>query len=327
MDSAQRDKYNTCARICGIVYKALLQRINDGERNVRSLCDIGTAMIKDECSKVFKSEKNRGPAFPVSISLDNCVGNYYYQEGSPHNTIKDDSVIKIELGTNIGGCIAMLGETYKLNDKDDNYLKLLEELQKVVLSIIKVGETNDEVRINVESLCTEETCFPVENCFSYQHLDGHPKTDMSKYIVFNHRKYYDDDDSLVVEPNVCFEFENNEVYTINLTIVPNKDDDNDHLYKGVHDAHIYRFNHYRYSLKLKSSRELFSDVKKAHGNNAFYISQYNQPRERMGIKECYTNGILDDYQVLYESSGLPVYHKKFTVLVQNDKCVLLNYGL
>lgn len=330
IDSVTRDKYNTSAKICGIVYKELLQKIRDGERDVKTLCDVGTLIITTECNKVFKSEKNKGPAFPVSISLNNCVGNYYYEIGSEYNTIQDDSIIKIELGTNIGGCIAVLGETYKLNCQDDKYTSFLNKLQKVVLGIMKVGETNDEVRVNVESLCTEENCFPVENCFSYQHLDGHPKTDMSKYIIFNHRKYYDGDDNLIVEPNVCFEFENNEVYTVNLTIVPDKEDDvcNDkHVCKGKHDPHIYRFNHCHYSLRLKSSREFFTDAKKMHGNNAFYIGQYSKPRERMGIKECYTNGILDDYQILYENSGVPVYHKKFTVFIQGDKCVLLKYGL
>lgn len=329
IDSATRDKYNTGAKICGIIYKEIVQKIRDGERDIRSLCDNGTARIKEECCKVFKAEKNKGPAFPVSISLDNCLGNYYYENGSPFNTIRDDSVVKIELGTNIGGCIAMLGETFKVSDTegDDKYIEFLNKLQKVVLGIIKVGETNDEVRVNVESLCTEEECFPVENCFSYQHLEGHPKTDMSKYIVLNHQKYYDDDDNLAVEPNVCFEFEDGEVYTVNLSIVPNKEDDSEHVYKGKHDAHIYRFNHYHYSLRLKSSREFHSDAKKKHGNNAFYISHFNTPRERMGIKECYTNGILDDYPILYESCGLPVYHKKFTVFVQGDKCVLLKYGV
>lgn len=330
IDSARRDKYNTSAKICGIVYKELLQKIQDdsGERDVKTLCDYGTTRIREECNKVFKSVKNKGPAFPVSISLDNCTGNYYYEkDNDKYNTIQKDSIVKIELGANIGGCIAVLGETYQLNVNATHFTDFLNKLQKVVTNIIKVGETNDEVRINVESLCTEKNCFPIENSFSYQHIDGHPKTDVSKYIVFNHKKYYDDDDNLAVEPNVCFEFENNDVYTINLTIVPNKEDDSEHIYKGKHDAHIYRFNHYHYSLKLRSSRELFSDVKKMHGYNAFYISQYNKPRERLGIKECFTNGILDDYPVLYESSGLPVYQKKFTVFVDNDKCVVLKYGI
>ncbi len=327
LSAIERERYNTSAKICGSVYKEIIDKIGSGERDVKSLCDFGTLRIKNECDKVFKSVKIKGPAFPVSISLDNCVGNYYYQEGYDNfNLISDSSIVKIELGVNIDGCIAVLGETYQLTPGSEKYNEFLKKLQKTVMKIIKVGETNDEVRMNVESLCTEENCFPVENTFSYQHIEGHPKTDISKYIVLNHQKYYDDDDNLAVEPNVCFEFEDNEVYTINLTIVPNKEDDK-HVYKGKHDAHIYRLNHYRYSLRLKSSRELFSEVTKTHGNNAFYISQYNTPRERMGIKECHTNGILDDYPIVYESSGLPVYHKKFTVIVQGEKCVLLKYGI
>jgi methionine aminopeptidase len=329
IDSATRDKYNTAAKICGVVYKEVLEHIQQGERDVKTLCDFGTRRIGEECKKVFKSVKNKGPAYPVSISLDNCVGNYYHQDGNQrHNKIEKDSVIKIELGTNIGGCIAILGETYGLQDSDImKYTSFLNKLQKIVLGIMKVGETNDEVRMNIESECTEQNCFPVENCLSYQHLGAHPKTDESKYIILNHKKYYDDDDTLAVEPNVCYEFENHEVYTINITIVPNKDDDSEHVYKSEHDPHIYRFNHYHYNLKLKSSRELFATVKKMHGNNAFYRSDYNQPRDRMGIKECCTNGILDDYPILYESSGLPVYHKKFTVFIDNNKCVLLKYGM
>jgi methionine aminopeptidase len=327
-------QYNESARICGLVFNDILHEIKNGNTNVKDLCSFGNRRITQECDLVYKKEKCKGIAFPVSISLNNCVGNYIYEESKmdksyeKYNNIQATDVIKIELGVNIGGCIAVLGETVTSQDNQEysKYINLLGDLQKCVVGLIKAGETNDEVRLHVESICTENDCFPVENSVGYQQLEGQLQTPDSKYIVLNHQKYYDDEDNLAVEENLCFEFEEGEVYTVNLTIIPNGKDGIETHYKELHDPHICRFNLYRYSLKLKSSREFYSKVKNEHGNNAFSVVEYKQDvKNRMGIKECTENGLLEEYPVLYSKGQLPVFHKKFTLIVMKEKCLMLKY--
>lgn len=320
-------KYNTAAKICHTTLEALMDKIHTKQcLVVRDLCELGNNLIKSECAKIYKKETNKGIAFPVSISLNNCVGNYVHDDSLPeYNTIQPGDVVKLELGVVVGGCIAVLGETI-VNGEHGDYLKMLEILKKKIVNLMSSGNTNDDVTMSVESICTEYDCFPKENSTSYQQLDGHLQTQDSKYILFNHQKYYDDEDMLIGEENLCFEFEEGEVYNINLTVVP-EDPSGPHSYKELCEPHIARFNDCFYSLKLKSAREYVSMVKKNENNNAFYLSQYNSSnRAKLGIKECFASGILEPYHVLCTKTKIPVYHAKFTVVVGKDKGVLLKYS-
>ena len=39
--------------------------------------EFGNNRIREELEKVYKKCKTKGIAFPVSVSLNNCVGNYF----------------------------------------------------------------------------------------------------------------------------------------------------------------------------------------------------------------------------------------------------------
>jgi methionine aminopeptidase len=335
-------KYNTSARICGNIMLELLEKI----KIKKSLCikeleEFANNRIEEECIKIYKKEKIKGVAIPTSISLNNCVGNYLYEEDhdskntfkvKEYNYIKNGDIVKIEMGVNLCGCIVNLGETIIYSDNKDldkelfekhgKYLDLLEILKRDIIDNIKIGETNDEIKINIESKCTEYGCFPVENTISYQHLDGQLQTDDSKYIICNYKdnSEFDMEDSL---NNLCFEFEEGEIYTINLKIIPNDNNNYDetmHQYYKSEDFHIYRFNDKYYNLKLKASREFCSIAKGKHYNNAFNCLDYKKDsKHRLGIRECFENGILERYPILYSKDNLPIYHKKFTIIVGKDK--------
>ena len=190
-------KYNTSSKICRIVMEELFSKIyKEDTLDVYELEKYSDQRIEEECQKIYKKEKNKGVAFPTSISLNNCAGNYRYEkENDNYNTIKEGDIIKIELGASISGCIGVLGETIiKLNKKDnedgkydddkkikDNikYIQLLNDLKDDVIDMIKVGEINDEIRIHVESKCIENKCFPLQNTVSYQHVNGELNGDES----------------------------------------------------------------------------------------------------------------------------------------------------
>jgi methionine aminopeptidase len=340
MDLVSYTKYNVAAKICGKVYNILKENITSGNLlSVRTLETLGNETIEKECKQVYKSLKNKGIAFPISISLNNCVSNYTYEQNNDeYNVIKHGDVVKIELGVNIDNCIAILGETiiYNENKKEDNemednknmkYIEFLNKLQKDIVKIIKHGETNDEIKTYIESKCTELECFPVENTISYQHFDGKLSTDESKYIITNYKKYYDEEDMLISKENLCFEFEKDEVYTINLTIIQNNSEsETEHHYIQPHQPHIYRFNEYFYNLKLASSKAFCSLIHEQYQKNAFDCILYkDKPRYKFGIKESLERGILIQYPILYSKDKNIVFHKKFTIVVTQNGCNILRY--
>jgi methionine aminopeptidase len=346
--------YNEAARICGKIYKELKERIQtelkDGfvcekighsESNavdILKISELGNSRILEETSNIYKKNKNKGIASPVSISLNNCIGNYIYDEGYG-NSIKKNDVVKIDFSVSVCGYIATIGETFIAGVDDDANLpiqksiKFLEKLQKDIIEVMIDGETNDETRMMIESKCTENGVFPIENCISYQQFEGHCKMAESKYMILNYTKYWDDDDNLVSEENLCFELLENEVYTINLTMILTGEEIDIVKYTDKEESHLYRFNDYHYQLKLKNSRTFFSEVKQKHMNYIFDIREYKKNvKNRMGIRECYDNNILEDFPITMVTVKcdknhvpLPVISKKFTMIVKKDKSYILKY--
>lgn len=328
MESNLLCKYNTAASICNkIWYKLKDKVIKDNERDLFTLTKFGNNLIETELNSVYKKEVKH-IAFPLSICLNNCVGNYIYDKEN-NNLIKDDDVIKIELGISIGGCISILAETFTIskNKEIEKINEFLENLQKTLLKKIKHEETADEIRIFIESQCTYNNIFPLENCISYQHDIDELTNDSLKYMILNHRKYYDNDDYLISPENINYEFEEDDIYTINLSVVPMRDDiDDDNIrYKQSDDVHIYRLTDLSHLLKLKSSKNFYHQVKKEHKNYAFNVIPYTSDiKNRIGIKECIDKNIIEAYPILYiKPYDLPIIVKKFTIIVGKDKSKLL----
>lgn len=317
------DKYKSCAKICKNVYLKLKSMILDKAYvDVLQLCNIGNDLLIEECNKVYKKLLKKGILYPVSINLNNCVSGYIYENNNQqYNIIKEDDVVKIDLGVYIEDAVVLFGDTFinNKNKTDDNeYLNLLKTLEQDLTKIMRVGNVNDDVNMYIMSKCSEINCIPIENCTSYQTMNGKIIDEDSKLIILNYQKYYDENDCLLLT-NDCFEFENEEIYNINLTIVKGERS----KWKTKHEPHIYRFNDYFHNLRLKSSREFLAKCKNINKTNAFSINNWKlNPKWRIGIKECVDYGILEDYPVMYENDL--VFTKKFTVMVTNNGCMIFN---
>lgn len=339
--SLELSYYNLAASICNKIYGEIKGKIliEFKENNVKSidinpLLEYGNRRILEETSVVFKkSKKTKGIACPISITTNNTVLYYTYDvdfKENPLNYIKETDVIKINLGVTINDCVANFCETFTIieNKTISKIIKRLDKITDQIEEMIDPGEINDEIRILIESKCTEKDIFPIENCISFQHLG---KFDEPKYLILNYKKRYDLNDNLIGYQNLCFEYEKDEVYTIQLSVVPVDDSDDPIVYKKLDKSHLYRFNENHYSLKLKSSREFLNECKSKHQNYLFDIQEYNKNiKNKFGINECIKNGILEEYPitvVTQNGSPLPVITKIFTLLVTEEGCKILKYKL
>lgn len=332
--SLELSYYNTAANICGKVYLEIKSKIlldfieNKIEKiNILPLLEYGNKRIIEETNLIFKKIKNKGIASPISISLNNCVGNYTFDFSNTQNElnfIRIDDIIKINIGVSINGCISILCETFTVNkNKEINKInKFLDNLMYDLEDTIKPGETNDTIRMLIESKCTEKDIFPIENCKSFEQDLCKIKFNDSKYIILNYTKKYDSNDYLLVEPNLCFEFDENEVYTIDISVTPVLE--NKIVYKKQDFSHLYRFNENHYSLKLKSSRDFYNTIKSKHNYHLFDIQEHLQ-KNKFCLTECIKNGILEEYPILF--ANIPVITKRFTILVTKDSCKLLKYNI
>jgi methionine aminopeptidase len=328
MDSVTLNNYKLAGKICKSVINILKREIlENNQNNVLQLSNLGNKLLIEEYKKT-KNKENVQIAFPTCISLNNCVGHYIFEKDNKEfNFIKQDDLVKIELGLNINGSINITGDSFFVNKENKEHLeifKMLNKLENKITKLANVNSTNDDIKMLIESYCTNYDCFPVENTISYQHLLEHIQTDESKYIITNFEKYYDKDDNLMIPQDICFDLEENDVFTINLTIIPNNNKEKHHIYHEKHSSHIYKYNEYYHNFKLQSSKEFYSNIKKNHGFNVFSMIDYqNNVKNRIGLKESLENGILNTYPILYNKEKIPVFFRKFTLIVGKEKGINL----
>jgi methionine aminopeptidase len=327
MDSVTLNNYKLAGKICNSVINKLKNEILEkNKNNVLQLSNLGNKLLLEEYQKITKKNDAK-IAFPTCISLNNCVGYYIYEkDNNEFNFIKPDDLVKIELGLNINGSINITGDSFFANNKNNDMevFKMLNKLENKITKLANVNSTNDDIKMLIESYCTNYEYFPVENTISYQHHLEHVQTDESKYIITNFQKYYDEDDNLTIPQDICFDFEENDIFTINLTVVSNNNEEKDHIYCEKHSPHIYKYNEYFHNFKLQSSKEFYSNIKKNHGFNVFSMVDYqNNVKNRIGLKESLENGILNSYPILYNKEKLPVFFKKFTLIIGKENGINL----
>lgn len=327
MDNVILSKYNTAARICGSAYRLLKDNIlkNQYQLSVKQLYDMGTEYITKECNSCYKNVLRKGIAYPISIMLNNQIDHYI--QGESELYIKRGDLVKIKLGVDIDGCIAMYSNTFINDDEniEDKYITFLNKLKDDIIKEMYPGNTNDELRILIESKCTDYNCFPIPNCKSFEHLDNQIYNENGKYIVLNYNKIYDKDEYLI-QNNDCYEFIENEVYTIHLLIVP-EDSNENKICINEDQSLLYRFNDTYVGLKLKASHALYSCVTKKHDLNVFNIQEYlKDTKLKLGLKECLNTGILEKLSASYIKNDLAkVYSLSFTVCIRNKDALMLKY--
>ena len=109
------------------------------------------------------------------------------------------------------------------------------------------------------------------------------------------------------------EFQENEAYAIDLVVSTGDgkskivDEKETTIYKRALDM--------EYSLKLKASRQIISEISKKYPIMPFTIRQLDSKQTRLGMVECVQHGLLNSYPVLYEKQGEYVAQIKSTVLL------------
>lgn len=105
-DELNLQKYKTAAEICNGTMNLLIKSTVEG-KTALALCELGDALIKKQAEAAFKTKKDeqgkpffRGVAFPVCISVNDCVSNFSPLK-SEEKTLKPlvaGDLVKLELG-------------------------------------------------------------------------------------------------------------------------------------------------------------------------------------------------------------------------------------
>lgn len=140
--------------------------------SVREICEFGDNLLIEETSKQFKKEKDlkKGIAFPTCVSVNNCICHYSPVPSEPDYTLKDEDVVKVDLGAHIDGFIAVVAHTIVVGASNENkvsgrkadVIMAAHFASQAALRLLKPGNETYTVTDTVQKIAEVYQCKPVE---------------------------------------------------------------------------------------------------------------------------------------------------------------------
>lgn len=139
--------------------KAAKVHINVGKyirENIKcglSLKDIAIIIenkIKDEIDFDINNPLDRGIAFPVGLSLNNCAAHYTPNYNETEIILKEDDIIKIDYGVHIGGTIIDSAFTLHFNEKYNEFINISKKITNYAVSLCNPGKILGEIGAEIE---------------------------------------------------------------------------------------------------------------------------------------------------------------------------------
>lgn len=306
------EKYKVAGDIVNRVLQTTIKACVVGA-SAKAICLKGDAMLMQEADKKYKNEEDmkKGVAFPTCLSVNNCICHFSPSRNDPDYLLKENDVVKIDLGAHIDGFIAVAAHTIVVGATADNKCKgraadvvlAAYHASQAALRLLKDGTGNYAVTEAVQKIAADFKCKPIEGMLSHQLKQF--KIDGEKTIIQNPTI------AQKKEHEKC-DFEKYEVYAMDVLISTGEGLGKEHDTR----VSIYKKTEENYLLKLKASRAFYAEVKRKYGPMPFNLRNFEEEaKAKMGVNECVTHKLVEPFQVLYEKHNEYVAQFKYTVLI------------
>lgn len=314
-------KYQEAAKIVNATLLEVMAMCIPGARVV-DICTAGDTSITEKASLIFRNKKGpkieKGVAFPVCLSVNNCVCHYSPLSSDESVVLALGDIVKLDLGAHVDGYIAVAAHTFRvtetggqltLQEGDESITGPAADVMnaayiaaEIAALTIKPGNTNKEVAEAVQS---------VADAFGVTAVAGTVMHQMKRFVIDASKVILlrEDADKKV---DTCT-FEAGEVYAVDVCFTtgegkPREENERTTLFKRNVDR--------SFSLRVKASRAFFSEVQKKYPTMPFTLRSLEDERTaKMGVRECVQHELLTPYPVLFERPDTFVAHVKFTVLL------------
>ncbi|MEM1545185.1 MAG: type II methionyl aminopeptidase [Candidatus Methanomethylicia archaeon] len=276
-------------------------------RNIKDIVREGGSILK-LCEDVENIIRGLGgePAFPCNVGV-NYVAAHYTSSINDESIIPPKSIVKVDFGVHVNGCIADTAITINFNPELDFLIKAVEEALEKAIESIKPGVKYSDIGSIVEDTVKRYGCKPIRN------LCGHS---MNKYQIH----------AGVSIPNIrsinLGRFKADGVYAIEpFTTVQNADGE---VIDGP-PGNIYRL------LKLKPpknglARNLFELIKSKYYTLPFtprwFIKAFNNKDLNEAFKSLIKSKHVLSYPILIEKSKMPIAQAEHTVIISNGNVIV-----
>jgi len=303
-------KYRTAGDIANKVLAAIMEACKPEARAV-DLCNLGDGLITEMTGKIYNNKKDgkkveKGVAFPTCISVNNCVGHYSPLLSEDKTVLADGDMVKIDLGVHVDGYVAVVAHTYllgseKVDGRKADVVMAAWTAAEVAQRMLKDGAKNGEITKAIAAVAESYKCTPVEGVLSHQ---------MKKHVIDANKTIINKATTDQQVPDAVID--KNDVFAIDVVMStgegkPRQLDNRTTVFKRNVEA--------KYSLKMKASRQFFSEVNSRFPTMPFTLRAGDEKVWRMGVVECVKHDLFIEYPVLYEKPEEFVAQYKFTALL------------
>jgi len=270
----------------------------------RKLLEPGVKVL-DLAEKIekFIKDKEGGVAFPVNISI-NDIAAHYTPDINDTLTLKEDDMVKVDIGTHIDGYIGDSAFTVRFGDKSDILIKAAEDALEQFIKNVRPGKTIDELSLLIEEVVTSHGVNPIRN------LAGHVL-----------EQYTQHGDLSIPNGHVPIQQELEEGQVIGMEVFTTTGEG---IVKESSPTLIYMLTSPK-PVRLRESRKILELIMNEYQTLPFARRWLKNVGSQVGLqlalKELVSKGVLHEYPPLRERSFAPVAQAEETIIIQ-DKPII-----
>lgn len=267
--------------------------IQKARKKARKVAEPGTSYntIADEVEGLIRDE-GLEPAFPINLSVNSEAAHYSPEEGDSR-VLKEDDVIKIDIGAHSEGYIADTSMTVNPSGKHADMIKANEKVLQSALDFIEPGVTIGELGTHIQNQVPDE--YKVIRNLTGHYLgkyEQHAGTSIPN-VRNKSNHIIEEGDAVAIEPFLS---------TGKGKIKQGK--------KG----NIYKMESAG-NVRGRSERKLLKKIKNFRGLPFSPRWMGLSGREKLSLKKLCKKGAVKHYPVLKEDNGEIVTQAEHTVLV------------
>ncbi|RKP18229.1 Erbb3 binding protein 1 [Rozella allomycis CSF55] len=289
--------------------------------SIYDICVLGDQYIVEELKKCYnKKNISKNIAMPTCISVNNVVCHFSPLKTEAPILLKNNDVVKIEMGAHIDGFPAMVAHTIIVGNevaagRKANVIAAAHNALEVAIRTIKPGNSNVQVTHAVNDVVKEFKCNVVEGMLSHKIERNNLTSNKSILLCSNPSQ---------IKAHEEAKFEEHEIYNVDVLVTTG-----DGKVKTASDfkTNIFRKSNQNYMLKIKASRALYSQVSKEFGTMAFSLRSFDDEKiARLGLTECLKTNVLLPYEVLVDKENEIVAQFATTILLMPSGTIKLTHG-
>ncbi|KAJ2520020.1 hypothetical protein GGI11_002409 [Coemansia sp. RSA 2049] len=304
-------KYYSSSAIVSEVL-ALVQGVAVPGMSVGALCSYGDALVEAYTQSVHRKEQTieRGVSVPTTVSVNRIIQNHSPAPNDDY-VLSEGDVVKIEIGAHIDGFVASAAHTVvatsvpsaTVTDRRADVISAAYYAGEVAARMLRPGQSPRSLVKAVGLVASGFGCTVAEDTYTCQ---------IDRFVLAGQTTFATRFNPDLFAPDVTFE--TGEVYTVDCTLSTG-----DGVARASdHDPSIYQRDVNRqYSLKLRTSRALFSEVCRTRSVFPFLMRSVAGDNQtlRAGVSECVRSQLLVPFAVTVDKSAGDVFVAQFKLTV------------